>query len=265
MKLTLKKSSSIPLFAECISPDIFSGKNAAEIEKLECLCGNKKVKLGDFFSIEEGGTDIEIFGNVSFVRHMGAKMTQGKLIIHGDAGSHTGAEMKSGEILIEGNVADYCGAEMKGGRIEIKGNAGNFLGGAYRGSQWGMNRGTIIVSGNAGHECGVKMKRGLIGVLGNLGDFTGLHMKGGTIICYGNLGERTGAFMNRGTILCYNKPNLMQTFRKNSLYNPVWLRFYLRNLRGILPVKEEHITGLYERYNGDITELGKGEVLVWVG
>jgi formylmethanofuran dehydrogenase subunit C len=265
MRLTLKKSSTIPLFAECLSPDTFCDKTVSEIGDLECLHGNRVVTLGDFFKIDEDGSNIEIVGDVSFVRHIGAKMTLGKMSIRGNVGMHLGAEMSGGEITVAGDVSDWCGAEMKGGRIEICGNAGNFLGGAYRGSEIGMNRGTIIVTGNAGHECGLRMKRGLISVQGNLGDFAGLHMKGGTLICYGSLGIRTGAFMDRGTIICYTRPTLMATFRLNSAYNPVWLRFFLKTYSGFLPVRDEHITGLYERYTGDITELGKGEILVWKG
>jgi len=265
MRLTLKKSSTIPLFAECLSPDAFCDKTVSEIGDLKCLHGNRVVTLGDFFRIDEDGPTIEIVGDVSFVRHIGAKMTIGKISIRGDVGMHLGAEMSGGEIIVEGNASDWCGAEMRGGRIHIKGNAGNFLGGAYRGSEIGMNRGTILVTGNAGHECGLRMKRGLISVQGNLGDFAGLHMKGGTLICYGSLGNRTGALMERGTILCYKTPQLLQTFRRNATYNPVWLRFFLNQYREILPVRKEHVEGMYERYSGDITELGKGEILVWVG
>jgi formylmethanofuran dehydrogenase subunit C len=265
MRLTLKKSSTIPLFAECLSPDAFCDKTVPEIRGLECLHGNKVVTLGDFFRIDEDSSDIKILGDVSFVRHIGAKMTIGKISIQGNVGMHLGAQMSRGEITVEGNASDWCGAEMRGGKIRIRGNAGNFLGGAYRGSEIGMDRGTILVTGNAGHECGLRMKRGLISVQGNLGDFAGLHMKGGTLICYGKLGKRTGALMERGTILCYTRPILLATFRLNCTYNPVWLRFFLNQYREILPVKKEHVEGIYERYSGDITELGKGEILVWKG
>lgn len=44
------------------------------------------------------------------------------------------------------------------------------------------------------------------------------------------------------------------------------MRFYLKELKKYdLPIKDEHIDGLYDRYSGDITELGKGEILVWKG
>jgi hypothetical protein len=39
---------------------------------------------------------------------------------------------------------------------------------------------------------------------------------------------------------------------------------YLRSRYG-LPVAPRHITGRYDRYSGDMAELGKGEILTWVG
>ncbi|MBU2617862.1 MAG: formylmethanofuran dehydrogenase subunit C, partial [Euryarchaeota archaeon] len=135
-----------------------------------------------------------------------------------------------------------------------------------RGSKVGMRQGMIIVEGDAGHEIGERMKRGIIAILGDVASFAGAHMKGGTILCFGKMGERTGAEMDRGTIIAFTPLQLLPTFRYNATYNPVFLRFCLRELRKYdLPIVDEHITGRYERYNGDLTELGKGEILVWKG
>lgn len=266
MILKPKIKDKIPIEAECISPDNFEGKNLHEIKNLEVFYGNKKKRLSDFFDVSGDSEEIIIDGDVSLVKYIGYKMTKGKIVVRGNAGMHLGAEMKGGKILVEGNVSDWCGAEMKGGEIWIKGNAKNYLGAAYRGSKWGMNRGLIVCEGSCGNEVGFLMKRGTIVIYKNTGEFAGSHMKGGTIVCFGNFGERVGAQMNRGTLIAYNPPKLLKTFCYNSIYNPTWLRFFLKDLKNLnLPVQENYITGLYERYNGDITELGKGEILVFKG
>ena len=112
------------------------------------------------------------------------------------------------------------------------------------------------------------MKKGIIVVEGSTGEFTGVGMRGGTIFCYGSLGKRVGSFMERGSIVSYTPPSLLPTFTRNATYNPTWLRVFLLNLKKTphgIPIKEEHVEGLYIRYNGDISELGKGEIFVFQG
>lgn len=264
-----KIESRIPVEAECISPDIFSDKSVPEIENLSVLEGNQERKLEDFFDVEEEKEDewtIEIRGDVPTVRHIGTEMSSGKINIKGDAGMHLGSEMKGGEITVEGDVEDWTGENMKGGVIRINGDGGNFLGAASWGKTAGMTGGIIIVEGETGRETGKKMRRGIIAVKGNAGNFPGNRMTGGTIICYGDFGDRPGAGMDRGTLIAYNAPELLPTFKYNSTYNPNFLRVLLRELgKHDLPIEEKHITGLYERYSGDLAALGKGEVLVWKG
>ncbi len=259
----------VPVEAECISPDVFSGKSAEEVKALEVLWGNKKKKLGDVFDVDgvAGSTEeIVIEGDVSAVKHIGARMSGGKLIIKGNAGMHLGREMGGGEITVQGSVEDWLGAEMKGGLIRVKGNARNLVGSGYRGSKVGMKSGTIIIEGDAGREVGGLMRRGTIAVKGNLGTFAGALMTGGSIVCFGNIGGRAGAGMERGTILAFNPIDLLPTFRYSCTYYPTFIRAFLQELRKHdLPIKDEHITGSYERYDGDIASLGKGEILIWKG
>lgn len=262
-------TTAIPVIAECISPDIFSGKSADEICALPVFYGNKEKTLSDLFTITDDGKDsITISGPVPTVKFIGKKMTSGTITIEGDAGMHLGAQMKGGTIQVTGNVSDWAGAEMRGGEIIIHGNAGNCLGGAYRGSKSGMNKGLIVVKGNTGNETGVLMKKGIIVVEGSTGTLTGAGMRGGTIFCYGSLGMRPGSLMERGSIVVYNAPSLLPTFTQNATYNPTWLRVFLLDLKKTphgIPIKQEHIDGLYIRYNGDISELGKGEIFVFKG
>jgi formylmethanofuran dehydrogenase subunit C len=263
--LTLKSQPAAPLEAECITPDHFLGKSAAEIASLPVLHGNESARLGDFFSVVgDGAPEIVVDGDLARVKHVGAGMTQGRITVRGDAGMHLGAGMRGGEILATGNADDWAGAEMAGGLLRIRGNAGHGLGGAYRGSRRGMNRGLIIVEGNAGNEVGALMRRGLIAVLGDVGDFAGLFMIAGSLFVLGRLGMRPGAGMKRGTIVTFHPAELLPTFRYDCTYRPAFLRLLLEGLRthGVA-VGDEFLDGAYRRYSGDFTALGKGEILVW--
>jgi len=266
-RLTLKVQPAVPLEAEAITPDRFLGRTTAEIEALPVRYGNQEARLGDFFAVNGDGTpDLLIEGDLSRVKLIGAGMTQGQITVHGDVGMHLGAAMRGGRILVHGNAGDWAGAEMRGGQIHVKGNAGHGLGGAYRGSPRGMNRGLIVVEGDAGNEVGSAMRRGVIVVGGDTGDFTGAFMIAGSILVFGRLGERAGAGMKRGTIVAYQAPKLLPTFRYACTYRPAFLRVFLRELRELgLAIEADRLEGRYRRYSGDLTALGKGEILVWEG
>ncbi len=264
-----KGKFSVPLEAETITPDAFAGNPLSHIERLPVAHGNTEAKLGDFFSVDGDADDvIRLEGDLSRVKYIGKTMTRGRIEVHGDAGMHLGAEMRGGEIVVHGNAGDWVGAEMRGGMLRVRGNAGHLVGAAYRGSEKGMRGGTILVGGSVGNETGCAMRRGVIAVAGGAGDFTGVMMLAGTIFVFGPLGIRTGAGMKRGTIVAYEgnggSPPLLPTFRFDCAYRPVWLSVYLRQLRewGV-GVPEPRLRGLYHRYSGDFTELGKGEILIW--
>ena len=263
--LTLKEILTIPLEADAIRPDTFADKSRQEIKALPLYHGNKERKLGEIFEVRGERSDrIRVIGDLSRVKKIGYGMKGGRIVIEGNVGMHLGATMKGGEIVVEGNASDWLGAEMRGGLIRVKGNAGNLIGAAYRGSKRGMNRGTIIVEGNAGNEVGERMRRGLIVILGDARDFVGSYMIAGSIIVFGKIGERPGAGMKRGTIVTFQEPCLLPTFCYDCIYSPAFLRIYLRALRRYgLEIREDYATGSYRRYNGDISELGKGEILVY--
>lgn len=264
--LILKTEPSVPLEAETIAPDHFLGKTASEIAALPVLHGNESACLGDFFSVSgDGSAEITLEGDLKRVKWIGARMTQGRITIHGDVGMHLGAGMRGGEIVVHGNAGDWAGAEMAGGLIRILGNAGHCLGGAYRGSPRGMNRGTIVVTGNAGNQVGAAMRRGVIAVGGDIGEFAGAFMIAGNLFVLGRLGARAGAGMKWGSIVALGEvAELLPTFRYACRYQPVFLRPFLRMLAELgFPVTEAHQTGYYRRYCGDLASLGKGEVLVY--
>ena len=108
------------------------------------------------------------------------------------------------------------------------------------------------------------MRRGTIAVGGQVRDFAGLEMKGGTIVLRAGAELRTGAWMSRGTIVSLTPLRLLPTFSYSSKYNPTFLRLYARQLSALgfsIPYEEQE--GAYQRYTGDSSVPGKGEILVW--
>lgn len=90
-------------------------------------------------------------------------------------------------------------------------------------------------------------------------------MLAGSVFVFGKCGQRAGAGMKRGTLaFLATRPALLPTFRRACLYQPVFLRVALRELRNAgFPVADEFINGSYHRHSGDLVSLGKGEILVF--
>ena len=265
--LTLREQPTVPLEAESISPDVMAGLGHAAICGLPVLLGKRRRRLEDFFEVDGAASDeIAIRGDLSRVKWVGRGMTRGRVTVAGDVGMHLGASMRGGVIEVTGNVSDWLGAEMRGGLIRIRGNAGGQVGAAYRGGLRGMNEGTILIEGAAGIELGMRMRRGIIAVGGPVRDFAGLQMKGGTIFLLGGAEIRTGAWMARGTIVSLRPIPLLPTFTYACSYRPTFLRLYGRHLRALgFSIPHEGADGTYQRYTGDTSALGKGEILMWEG
>lgn len=265
VRLTLTEQFTVPLEAEVLAPDVIAPLKNVEIRALPVYHGKRQRRLDNYFAIEgDGSEDVEIDGDLGKVKWIGRHMTRGRITVNGNAGMHLGAYMKGGTIEVSGNASDWIGAEMSGGFIRVRGNAGGQVGAAYRGSLSGMTDGTIVIDGTAGLEVGMRMKRGTIAIGGLARDFAGLQMKGGTIVLAAGAELRTGAWMTRGTIVSLKPIPLLPTFAYASTYNPVFLRLYARRLAalGITIPTEEH-GGAYDRYTGDTSIPGKGELLVW--
>lgn len=267
IRLTYTGTTTIPIEAECITPNELASKSNAEIAALPVQHGNAQAPLGDFFSIEGDASDQQIVlsGDCSRVKWIGANMTSGQLTIESHVGMHCGAEMRGGTIEVRGNTGDWLGAEMRGGLIRVHGDAGHLVGGCYRGGRSGMRGGTILIDGKAGNEVGGHMRRGLIAVGGDVGDFAGVSMLAGSVFVFGKPGQRAGAGMKRGTLTFFgDAPQLLPTFRRACVYAPVFLRVCLRELRklGFL-VADEFMNGSYSRHSGDLVALGKGEILIF--
>jgi formylmethanofuran dehydrogenase subunit C len=267
LRFRYRGTTTLPIEADCLTPDSLASKSPAQIAMLPVQYGNALAPLGDFFSIEGDSVDKELVieGDCGRVKRIGAGMASGRITVRGDVGMHLGAEMTGGEVHVHGRAGDWAGAEMRGGRIHVHGDAGNLVGAAYRGGQIGMRGGVILIEGKAGNEVGAHMRRGLIAVGGDVGDFVGVSMIAGGVFVFGRTGLRPGAGMKRGTLAFGGEmPGLLPSFRYDCDYTPVFLRLYLRQLRAWdFPVHDRLNAGSWRRYSGDLIERGKGEVLHW--
>jgi formylmethanofuran dehydrogenase subunit C len=257
-------AGAIPLEAECLTPDRLVGQSADAIARLPVWHGNRERGLGEFFTIDPGGEDVILQGDLRRVKGIGLRMTAGRVIVHGSVGMHAGAEMTGGELHIDGDADDWLGAEMHGGRIWVRGDAGNLVGAAYRGARRGMRGGEILIDGNAGQEVGITMRRGLIAVGGRVGDYAGGGMIAGSVFVFGAMPEtkRLGAGMKRGSIVLFGAtPPMLPSFADAGVYEPLFVEMYLRHLRrlGFVPGNIQHMS--MRRWCGDRLSLGKGEIL----
>ncbi len=238
--LTLAAQPDHVLVADCIAADRFAGLDAKEIAELPVVHGGRPGTLGEFFKVRGGHSSVvRIEGDVSTVEAIGAGMA-------------------GGELTIDGSVGRDLGLAMSGGRIDVRGDAGDNAGGARPGAARGMTGGEIIVRGNVGDEAGARMRRGR---------GTGEGMIAGTVVVFGKAGPGAGRFLKRGSIVALTPIDRPGTFRYACTYRPPHVGLLLRYLRGRadVPVADRYVTGRYERYSGDLAELGKGEILQWAG
>lgn len=263
LKIQQHTNATVPLEVEPIRPDTCISMSVDQVLKTAIFHGKESVEFGEFFSVEGTPEDgIHIWeGDFSGVHWIGAGMTEGQILIEGNAGRHVGSEMRGGLIEVSGDASDWVGAELKGGLIKIQGNAGHLAGAAYRGSPRGMTGGSILIQGTAGNEVGHTMRRGIIAT-GGLGDLAGFNMLAGTILCFGSAGIRPGAGMRRGTIGFFGAEpvDLLPTFRYACRQN----LDILRVIEGFLETHhyDGQLPDLVDLYHGDFLEGGRGEIMV---
>jgi len=269
MTLTLnyRGQTSVPVEIEGLTPEWAVDKSLAEIERFEIFHGNRKIPLGEMFSVsgDAGDREIDFHGDLSGVHWIGAHMTSGRVRVHGPAGRHVGSQMRGGEITVHGSAGGWVGAEMHRGLIHIRGNAGHLTGAAYRGSSKGMTGGMILVDGNAGNEIGLTMRRGLIAIGGVAGDMLGFNMIAGTVAVFGECGIRPGAGMRRGTLALFgpNPPQLLPSFRYATTMRSETTVLMLKLLKEKgFRVDEGLLSSEFALYHGDLVSVGRGEILV---
>jgi formylmethanofuran dehydrogenase subunit C len=266
LTLTWNAGTRLPVEADALRPDTLAGMEPAAIASLALPVGNRTAPLGELFRLEGSAADgrLVLRGDLPGVRRIGQGMTAGSLIVEGDAGDHLGEAMSGGSIEVRGSVGNWAGCAMRGGSIRIIGRAGDFLGAARPGDRAGMREGVILVDGGVGDDAGLAMRRGFIAVRGAAGLGLGRGMVAGSIFAFDAVDRLLGSGMKRGTIALFgaSAPPLLPTFRPACRYRPPWLAVYLRQLAawGFEP-PEIGPSATFERYNGDLLELGKGEIL----
>ncbi len=252
--LAPKKKFEVPVQAACISPDVFKGKDTTEIANLPVTEGNRNLKLGDLFEIQEDNAatpEITINGDVSKVKRIGQGMKSGEIVINGDAGLHTGEKMIGGKITVNGNTGGWTGSDMKGGIIEIHGDGGDYLASPYRGSSTGMKGGVIIVDGKVGSDVACYMHGGVLKINGGAGRYLGYHMSNGTILVAKETASRAGACMTGGKIVI------------TGTVEEVMPTFTVDNVKGKVKIDDtQSATGPFYVFLGDLAEHGTGKIFV---
>jgi len=237
----------------------------SEIGALVLQSGKLLLRVDELFSIEGSDTqDIIINNSVDTLDFIGKDLESGRITVNGDAGAYLAFGMKSGDIKVSGNVGLYAACEMKKGYLEVSGNAGDFLGAALPGNKMGMKGGTILVKGNVGERAGDHMRRGNILIEGNVGDYCGSRMTEGTIAVMGQTGRYLGYAMRRGTLLLWNQPNLSASFNDCGAHTLSFLPILFASFKTLNSrfADASEAFNRVQRYAGDMSEMGQGEVLV---
>ena len=179
-------------------------KHVAEIANMPVTEGNRNLKLGDLFEIQEDNLEtpyITINGDAGKVKRIGQAMKTGEIVVNGDCGMHTGEKMAGGKITVNGNIGGWSGNDMKGGLIEVHGDAGDYLASPYRGTATGMKGGLIVVDGKVGSDVGCYLHGGVLKIKGGAGRFLGYHMSDGAILVDKECDTPRGRMMTGGKIV----------------------------------------------------------------
>jgi formylmethanofuran dehydrogenase subunit C len=254
VKMTSKKTLSLPVDAEIITPDAIDGLSLSAVESLKVWEGNRRRLLGELFNVEFIDSDennaltLWMRGDLKSVRRIGSHMSFGRILIDGDVGMYLGENMKGGMIQVNGSAGSWLGSNMNEGFIEVLGDAGDFVGSPPRGLTRGMSGGRIHVKGSVGNECGCWMDDGTIIVEGDMGLFGGIHMRGGVILTRGNAMGRIGAGMTEGKIVILgNVPSILPSFT-------------FEEVRKSTRVGDDRVEGPFYLFSGDLAEDGKGRL-----
>jgi formylmethanofuran dehydrogenase subunit C len=248
LTLTLRTEPPARVLAAPLTPERLCGLHPSAVAALDLRCGGGTVALGELFEVS--GTGVE----------------EDSLVLAGDLRRFDGigAGMSRGEIEVRGDVGAWAGAEMSGGMLRISGDAGARLGAAYPGARVGMTGGEIVVSGDGGEEVGAGMRRGLVAVGGRTGNGAGLRMLAGTVIALGGIGEEAGLGNRRGSLVSGRAARTLPSYALATRFRPPALRLQLLRVRELgLSVRDELVDGSWTRWSGDMTELGRGEILIF--
>lgn len=268
LHLRLRIPAGPPVDMSGITPERLCGLDADAIGALQLRRGGGLHTLADLFEFEPQQDDgeqprLEIHEPAGRLDGIGAGMTGGRIVVHGDAGAFLGRDMAGGDIQVQGGCGAYAGTGMSGGELRIAGDAGDLLGAALPGERLGMRGGNVVVRGNAGARVGQRMRSGLILVEGRVGASCGARMIAGTIVARGGAGEGLGRGMRRGTVVLGKPPAaLPSTFYDAGVQTPGFLAILFRELRLLDGAEHALTTSLppMRRWLGDRGNDGLGEI-----
>jgi len=268
LALTLREAPRQRIDLSSLIPDRLAGLAGRDLAGLELSCGNRKVPLGDLFTVAAGDpAALRLVGDYGRCDGIGTGMTHGTITVDGDAGAYLGLQMRGGVIRVRGNAGIGAATEMHGGAVEIEGDAGDLLGSALPGSMRGMSGGLVVVRGDAGDRIGDRMRRGVIVVEGGAGAYAASRMIAGTVVVLGAaVGSYPGFGMRRGSLILRGRPDRpLPTFRDCGRHDLGFLGLLWRSLRGRSRRLDELATGpgTVRRLAGDHAVGGKGEILLW--
>ena len=263
LTLTLKSRPPFRLDMSGVVPHLMHGLSARALAKLDLTTSRVPVPLGDWFRIVgTPGSDLVIYDACPQLDQVGAALQEGNIVIAGDVGLGAGAGMTGGHITVHGNVGAYGCAMMQGGTMDIMGNAGDNLAGASIGSLDGMRGGALHVRGDAGAGAGDRMRGGMIVINGDAGPQAGRRLGGGTLMIGGKAGPEAGVLMRRGTLYLNEAEPLPLGFVDCGTPDLVfhkWLAHQLQPYgRGAVALARARL----RRYQGDMADLGKGEIFL---
>ena len=265
LTLTLKTNPEQRIDMSPLACHLLKALTIDDIAALTLQTGKRKLRVDQLFTIEGSDSQQLIIKNShEKLDFIGKDLDGGSISVEGDAGAYLAMGLKAGDIKVSGNAGLYAGCEMKKGYLEVSGNVGDFLGAALPGNKMGMKGGTILVKGNVGQRAGDHMRRGNILIEGNAGDYCGSRMTAGTIAVMGQTGRYLGYAMRRGTLLLWNQPQLSASFNDCGAHTLAFLPILFASFRS-LNSSFADVTKSFnrvQRYAGDMSEMGRGEVLV---
>lgn len=261
---TLKTAPAQRIDCSPLTADKLEG--VSDIAAVELVSGKTTVRVDALFDIVgDDISDIRFENASSKMDHIGHAMSTGNITVNGDVGAYLGQFMTGGNIVINGNTGIFTACEMKGGVITINGNAGDLLGGARVGYKNGMSGGTVIVKGDTGERTGDHMRRGMILIEGNAGNYCGARMVSGTIAVLGQVGNHLGYAMKRGTLLLTQAPaqGIAANFNDCGSHTLAFLPLMFASFKKLdSKFAEVEPFSRVQRYAGDISGIGMGEILV---
>ncbi len=266
LKLKLRAEPSQRVDLSQLSPDKLAASSIAEIEKLVIAEGKKPITVGDCFAVSgDPSGALHFEGGSEKLDFVGADNV-GEIIVEGDVGSYAGRQMKFGSLEIRGNAGSALASNLRGGQIVVRGNAGDRIGHPRSGEKDGIAGGTVIVMGDAGDFASERMRRGTLIVKGNIGKYAGARMMGGTIFAEKGLSEGAGTQMRRGTLIGPTLERQLATFvdcgTHDLLIVKIMERFWRDTIGDLAPPV---ITKAPRRLMGDMSGIGKGEILLTAG